>query len=178
MATAGVPRTHIYVDKQSGKDFNRPAYRLLLDKLRPGDVLYLASLDRWGRSHAENQEQWRLLTKEKCVDIVVLDMLPLLDTRQHKDLMGTFISDLVLSILSFVCESELEHIRKRQAEGIAAAKARGMRFGTPVIPPPADFAALVAQWECGTLPLPELLDITSLKERTFYRRLQEFRAEK
>ena len=112
------------MDKQSGKDFERPQYKKLLRKLKPGDMLYVLSIDRLGRNYAEIQEQWRLLTKEKCIDICVIDM-PLLDTRRDKNLMGTFIADLVLQILSFVAQSERENIRKRQAEGIVAAKARG-----------------------------------------------------
>ena len=176
MTRVGIPPAHIYIDKQSGADFNRPAYRQLLKRLKPGDLLYIGSVDRIGRDYAEVTNQWRILTKEKGVDIVVLDMMPLLDTRQYKDLMGTFVADLVLQILSFMSQKELEYIRMRQAQGIAAAKAQGVRFGGPVIKPPANFSALVTRWECGTLPLPELLDITGLKERTFYRRLQELRA--
>lgn len=122
MAQQHIPAKNIYMDKQSGKDFNRPNYQRLIRKLKPGDVLFILSIDRLGRNYEEIQNQWRILTKEKGVDIVVLDM-PLLDTRQGKDLMGTFIADLVLQILSFVAQSERENIRKRQAEGIAAAKA-------------------------------------------------------
>ena len=121
---------YIFMDKQSGKDFNRPEYKKMVKRLHTGDVLYVMSIDRLGRDYEEIQEQWRYLTKEKRVDIVVLDM-PLLDTRRGKDLMGTFIADLVLQILSFVAQSERENIKKRQAEGIAAAKARGVRFGRP-----------------------------------------------
>ena len=128
----GVPDSRIYIDKQSGKDFNRPKYRQLLKKIKPGELLYVLSIDRLGRNYKEIQDQWRILTKEKGVDICVLDM-PLLDTRQGKDLMGTFIADLVLQILSFVAQNERENIRKRQAEGIAAAKARGEKFGRPTI---------------------------------------------
>ena len=127
---AGVPDTHIYIDKQSGKDFNRPAYRRLIRKLKKDDLLYIKSIDRLGRNYEEILYQWRILTKEKGVDIVVLDM-PLLDTRRGKDLMGTFLSDIVLQVLSFVAENERANIKQRQAEGIAAAKARGVRFGRP-----------------------------------------------
>lgn len=128
----------IYLDKQSGKDFNREQYRRLMKKLKPGDLLYILSIDRLGRNYQEIQEQWRILTKEIGVDICVIDM-PLLDTRNDRDLVGTFIADLVLQILSFVAQSERENIRKRQAEGIAAAKARGVRFGRPPKPLPENF---------------------------------------
>ena len=126
------------MDKVSGKDFNRPQYKKLVKKLKPGDLLYIQSIDRLGRNYEEVQNQWRILTKEKNVDICVIDM-PLLDTRQGKDLMGTFIADLVLQILSFVAQNEREFIRKRQAEGIAAAKAKGVKFGRPPIPLPDNF---------------------------------------
>ena len=177
MVTVGIPNSQIFIDKISGKDFNRPTYQALVGKLKPGDLLYIKSIDRLGRNYEDIQAQWRILTKEKGVDIVVLDM-PLLDTRLNKDLMGTFIADLVLQILSFVAQSERETIRKRQAEGIAAARARGVQFGGPVIKPPENFATLVKQWERGKLPLTELLAITGLKESTFYRRLRELRAAK
>ncbi len=127
---ADVPADSIFMDKQSGKDFNRPQYRRLVKKLKPGDLLYIKSIDRLGRNYEEIQNQWRLLTKEKGVDIAVLDM-PLLDTRRGKDLVGTFLSDVVLQVLSFVAENERTNIRQRQREGIAAAKKRGMRFGRP-----------------------------------------------
>ena len=137
----GVVKMNIYMDKQSGKDFNRPQYKKLVKKLKAGDLLYILSIDRLGRNYEEIQNQWRVLTKEIGVDICVLDM-PLLDTRNGKDLMGTFIADLVLQILSFVAQSERENIKKRQAEGIAAAKAKGVRFGRPEIPVRADCAAM------------------------------------
>jgi len=174
MAELNIPTAHIFTDKQSGKDFLRPAYMALVKKIKPGDLIYIKSIDRLGRNYEEIQNQWRILTKEKGVDIAVLDM-PLLDTRNGKDLMGTFIADLVLQILSFVAQSERENIRKRQVEGIAAARARGVRFGRPIKKPPENFAALVKQWERGKLPLPDLLKQTGLKEATFYRRLREFR---
>ena len=126
---AGVPERNVYMDKQSGKDFNRPQYRKLLRKLKKDDLLYIKSIDRLGRNYEEILQQWRYLTKDKGIDIVVLDM-PLLDTRRGKDLMGTFLSDIVLQVLSFVAENERTNIRQRQAEGIAAAKARGVRFGS------------------------------------------------
>jgi len=174
MNELGIPRECIFTDKSSGKDFERPAYRALVKKLRSGDLLYILSIDRLGRNYDEIQNQWRILTKERGVDIAVIDM-PLLDTRLNKDLMGTFIADLVLQILSFVAHSERDSIRKRQAEGIAAAKARGVRFGGAIIKPPQNFAAIVRQWERGKLPIADVLAQTGLKEATFYRRLREWR---
>ena len=141
MAEVGVPSEHLFVDKQSGKDFHRPQYQRLLRRLRPGDVLYVKSIDRLGRSYREIQEQWKLLTKDRSVDLVVLDM-PLLDTRLGKDLLGTFISDVVLQVLSFVAENERVNIRQRQAEGIAAAKARGVKFGRPRLPLPENLSLI------------------------------------
>lgn len=146
MHNKGLNKDSIYMDKQSGKDFDRPQYQELLKKLRCGDLLYIQSIDRLGRNYEEIQNQWRLLTKEKCIDICVLDM-PLLDTRKGKDLMGTFIADLVLQILSFVAQSEREYIRKRQAEGIAAAKERGVRFGRPPMPLPQNFHSVYERWK-------------------------------
>lgn len=173
-----IPRENIYMDKQSGKDFHRPRYRALTRRLRRGDVLYVLSIDRLGRNYEEIQQQWRYLTKEIGIDIVVLDM-PLLDTRQGKDLMGTFIADLVLQILSFVAQSERENIKKRQAEGIAAAKARGVRFGRPERQIPDNFPQLVREWERKHITLSQLLSqCEGLSEATFYRRLLEVRAER
>jgi DNA invertase Pin-like site-specific DNA recombinase len=174
MRMAGVPVNNVFVDKQSGKSFDRPSYMSLVKKLREGDLLYILSIDRLGRNYEEIQNQWRILTKEKRIDIVVIDM-PLLDTRQGKDLMGTFIADLVLQILSFVAQSEREKIKERQAQGIAAAKARGVRFGRPEKEVPADFMQLVKAWEKKQLPLPELLQKCDMSESTFYRRLREMR---
>ncbi len=147
---AGVPSHHIYHDKQSGKDFERPQYQKLLRKLRRDDVLVVKSIDRLGRNYAEILDQWRLLTKERGVDIVVLDM-PLLDTRRGKDLIGTFLADIVLQVLSFVAENERNNIRQRQAEGIAAAKARGVRFGRPPKPLPENFAVVCKDWQDGKI---------------------------
>ena len=141
----GVQDADIYIDKQSGKDFERPQYKRMLRKLKRGDLLYIKSIDRLGRNYAEILEQWRILTKDKGVDIVVLDM-PLLDTRRGKDLMGTFLSDIVLQVLSFVAENERVNIRQRQAEGIAAAKARGVRFGRPPAPLPENFHGVYQRW--------------------------------
>ena len=172
MKEAGVSAENVFIDKQSGKDFERPNYKRLVRRLRDGDLLYILSIDRLGRNYEEIQNQWRILTKEKGVDIVVIDM-PLLDTRQGKDLMGTFIADLVLQILSFVAQSEREKIKERQAQGIAAAKARGVRFGRPEKPVPENFMSLVQKWEKKQLPLPELLKQCGMSEATFYRRLRE-----
>ena len=153
----GITSKFVFTDKVSGKDFERPAYRALLEKLKSGDLLYIKSIDRLGRNYGEIQNQWRILTKERCVDIVVIDM-PLLDTRRYKDLLGTLIADLVLALLSFVAQHERENIRRRQAEGIEAAKARGVCFGRPIKNLPADFGVLVKQWECGGLSLSALLE--------------------
>ena len=142
-----MPEQNIFMDKLSGKDFNRPKYQSLLEKLRPGDILAVKSIDRLGRNYEEILEQWRIITKEMKADIVVLDM-PLLDTRQTgRDLTGTFVADLVLQILSYVAQTERENIRQRQKEGIAAARARGVRFGRPRKEVPESFAQLKADWE-------------------------------
>ncbi len=146
----GVPEKNIYVDKQSGKDFRRPMYKRLLRKMKKDDILYVKSIDRLGRNYEEILNQWRILTKEKGVDIVILDM-PLLDTRRGKDLMGTFLSDIVLQVLSFVAENERTSIRQRQAEGIAAAKARGVRFGRPPKPLPDNFHKVYQLWKSGKM---------------------------
>lgn len=169
-----VDEKNIFIDKQSGKDFERPQYKKLVRKLKPGDLLYILSIDRLGRNYEEIQSQWRVLTKEKGIDICVIDM-PLLDTRQGKDLMGTFIADLVLQILSFVAQSERENIRKRQAQGIAAAKAKGVRFGRPEKTVPDDFGKLVSAWEKKKISLSEVLEQCGMSEATFYRRLREYR---
>lgn len=147
---AGVCAENIYLDAQSGKDFDRPQYKQLVRKLKANDLLVLQSIDRLGRNYEEILEQWRILTKERGADIVVLDM-PLLDTRCGKDLMGTFIADLVLQILSFVAQSERESIKKRQAEGIAAAQARGVVFGRPLQPLPENFHAVYQRWKAGEI---------------------------
>ncbi|MCL2227591.1 MAG: recombinase family protein [Oscillospiraceae bacterium] len=169
-----IPQEQIFVDKQSGKDFERPAYKALLKRLKPGDLLYISSIDRLGRNYDEIQNQWRILTKERGVDIAVIDM-PLLDTRLNKDLMGTFIADLVLQILSFVSAHERDSIKKRQAEGIAAARIRGVRFGRPPKKPPENFADIVRRWERGRLSISEALELTGFKKSTFYNRLREHR---
>ena len=165
---------NIYIDKQSGKDFDRPQYQLMVSKMKSGDLLYITSIDRLGRNYEEIQNQWRILTKEKNVDICVIDM-PLLDTRTCKDLMGTFIADLVLQILSFVAQNERENIKKRQAQGIAAAKANGIKFGRPEVPIPNDFPQIVRSWEKGKLSIREACERSGMSESTFYRRVREYR---
>lgn len=172
-----IKKRNIYMDKQSGKDFNRPNYQKLLSVLKKGDLLYVKSIDRLGRNYKDIQEQWRILTKVKEVDIVVIDM-PLLDTRTYKDLMGTFIADLVLQVLSFVAESERENIRKRQAEGIRAAKLNGVEFGRPVIKAPDNFGSLVKQWERGQIRALDVANACNMSIATFYRRLREYRYNK
>lgn len=169
-----VPEKNIFMDKQSGRDFDRPNYKKLVQELKAGDLLYILSIDRLGRNYEEIQNQWRILTKEIGIDICVLDM-PLLDTRNGKDLMGTFIADLVLQILSFVAQNERENIKKRQAEGIAAAKARGVKFGRPEKIAPNDFGKIVRAWEQKKLSFADALEMCDMSEATFYRRLREYR---
>ena len=174
LGAAGVLPDHLYLDKQSGKDFNRPQYQRLLKKLKKDDLLYIKSIDRLGRDYDEILEQWRVLTKDKGVDVVVLDM-PLLDTRRGKDLMGTFLSDIVLQVLSFVAENERDNIRQRQAEGIAAAKGRGVVFGRPSKELPEDFDRIVLDYEQKKLTLKDVLCLCGISEATFFRRLREHR---
>ena len=150
MREIDVPEKNIYTDKQSGKDFERPQYKKLVRKLKRDDLLYIKSIDRLGRNYEEIQNQWRFLTKDKGVDICVIDM-PLLDTRRGKDLVGTFLSDIVLQVLSFVAENERVNIRARQAEGIAAAKARGVRFGRPPRPLPENYHSAYQRWKAGKI---------------------------
>jgi len=150
MREIDVPEKNIYTDKQSGKDFERPQYKRLVRKLKRDDLLYIKSIDRLGRNYEEIQNQWRMLTKDKGIDICVIDM-PLLDTRRGKDLVGTFLSDIVLQVLSFVAENERVNIRQRQAEGIAAAKARGVRFGRPPRPLPANYHSAYQRWKAGEI---------------------------
>ncbi len=165
---------HTYVDKQSGKDFDRPQYKKMVKALKAGDLLYILSIDRLGRNYEEIQRQWRILTKDIGVDICVIDM-PLLDTRNGKDLMGTFIADLVLQILSFCSENERVNIKRRQAEGIAAARARGVHLGRPVKEVPPNFPEIVKAWEAGEITLKEALKRCNMGETSFYRRLREYR---
>ena len=174
MRSKAVPERGIYMDKQSGSNFERPQYKKLVRRLQRGDLLYVTSIDRLGRNYKEIQKQWRILTGDIGVDICVIDM-PLLDTRRGKDLMGTFIADLVLQILSFVAQNERENIRQRQSEGIAAAKARGVRFGRPRLSLPGCFSEMVSAWENGRISLDEVLKRCNMSEATFYRRLREYR---
>lgn len=171
---AGIAAGNIFMDKQSGKDFHRTNYEKMVSLLQNGDLLYIMSIDRLGRNYAEIQNQWRILTKEIGIDICVLDM-PLLDTRNGKDLMGTFIADLVLQILSFVAENERENIRKRQEHGIAAAKKRGIRFGRPKTHIPDNFGEIVHKWESGQIKFGDAIQECNMSQATFYRRLREYR---
>ena len=164
-----VPAENIYMDKQSGKDFDRPGYRRLVRKMKKDDLLYIKSIDRLGRNYEEIQNQWRYLTKEKGIDIVVLDM-PLLDTRRGKDLMGTFLSDIVLQVLSFVAENERSNIKQRQAEGIAAAKARGVKFGRPRRPLPENFEAVCRAWQKKEITLRQAAAVCQMPPSTFHDR--------
>lgn len=177
IAAKDVPEKNVYMDKQSGKDFNRPQYKKLVRKLKPGDTVYILSIDRLGRNYHDVQEQWRVLTKEKGADICVIDM-PLLDTRIAKDLIGTFIADLVLQILSFVAESERANIKKRQEQGIAAAKARGVRFGRPEKPVPENFVEIVQKWEQNDMTTRDALRLCDMSRATFYRKIRENEATK
>lgn len=172
-----IAKRNIFIDKQSGKDFERPQYKRLARKVKREDLIYIKSIDRLGRNYSEIQEQWRFLTKEKGADIVVMDM-PLLDTRRGKDLMGTFLSDIVLQVLSFAAENERKNIRQRQAEGIAAAKARGVRSGRPQINMPEYFGKTVRSWERKEITVEEAVRRCGVSESTFYRRLREYRAER
>lgn len=167
-----IPEDCIFVDKQSGKDFNRISYQKLISELVEGDLLYVLSIDRLGRNYVEIQEQWRILTREKKVDVAVIDM-PLLDTRNGKDLMGTFIADVVLQILSFVAQTERENIKKRQAQGIAVAKANGVIFGRPRKKIPDNFEQTVLLWRSGEITSEKAAEICGFSKRTFYRKLKE-----
>lgn len=163
----------IFVDKQSGKDFNRPQYKRLLKNLKQGDLLYIKSIDRLGRNYEEIIEQWRILTKERGIDIVVLDMR-LLDTRRGKDLMGTFLSDIVLQVLSFVAENERKNIKSRQKEGIQAAKARGVKFGRPELPLPANFNEVHRAWRDKQIPFQRAAELCNLPPGTFYSKARKY----
>lgn len=174
MKRLGVPDCNIFIDKQSGKDFNRPQYNKLASVLVKNDLLYILSIDRLGRNYEEIQNQWRFLTKELGVDVCVIDM-PLLDTRNGKDLMGTFIADLVLQILSFCAESERRNIKERQRQGIAAAKAQGVKFGRPEAKIPDDFSTIISDWEKGELTSKEAATKSGVSTSTFYRRVRELK---
>jgi len=169
----GVELRNIYIDKQSGKDFNRPQYKKMLRKLKKDDLLYIKSIDRLGRNYEEILQQWRILTKEKGVDIVVLDM-PLLDTRRGKDLMGTFLSNIVLQVLSFVAENERTNIKQRQAEGIAAAKAQGIKFGRPPLPLPDNFYEVHKAWRSKKITLKQAAEACNMPIGTFYGKARKF----
>ena len=163
----GVPEKQIYIDKQSGKDFERPQYKRLLRELDEDCVLFVKSIDRLGRNYADLNEQWRRITKEKGADIVVIDM-PILDTRRERNLVGTLMSDIVLALLSYVAENERVNIRQRQAEGIAAAKARGVKFGRPQVPLPENFDEVCKQWREKKLTLKQAAKACGLAESTFF----------
>lgn len=169
----GIAEKKIYMDKQSGKDFDRPQYKKLLRRIKKNDLLYIKSIDRLGRNYADILEQWRMLTKDKGIDIVVLDM-PLLDTRHGKNLMGTFLSDIVLQVLSFVAENERTNIHQRQAEGIAAAKARGVKFGRPPLPLPANFHETHKAWRNKELTLKQAAAACNMPTGTFYDKARKF----
>ncbi len=171
---AGVPEKNIFLDRQSGKDFERPQYKRLIRKIKKDDLLYIKSIDRLGRNYEEILHQWRVLTKEKGADIVVLDM-PLLDTRRGKDLMGTFLSDVVLQVLSFVAENERANIRQRQAEGIAAAKAKGIRFGRPPRSLPGNFSPVYRQWKAGEITGAEAARKCNMPLSTFRYRAEIYK---
>ena len=166
MNEAGVPEDNIFMDKQSGKDFNRPGYKLVLQKLKPDDTLIVKSIDRLGRNYEEILEQWRVITKEKRAAIVVLDM-PLLDTRQGRDLVGTLIADIVLQVLSYFAQNERENIRRRQAEGIAAAKARGVHLGRRPMERPSDFEEVCSEWLDGALSARAAAKRLNISRQTF-----------
>lgn len=172
MAKLQVPKNNLFIDKESGKDFDRPNYQKMIRKLKEKDVLFILSIDRLGRNYEEVQEQWRYLTKELKVDICVIDM-PLLDTRGSKDLMGTFIADMVLQILSFVAQSERDSIKERQAQGIAAAHAKGIHLGRPVIEMPDNFIELVNKWKDNEISIDELVQILNVSKSTIYRRVKD-----
>lgn len=171
---AGIDEQNIYIDRQSGKNFERPAYVQMMSLIQEGDLLIVKSIDRLGRNYQEIMEQWRIITKERKADICIQDM-PLLDTTKTKDLLGTFISDVVLQLLSFVAENERDNIRQRQAEGIAAAKARGVRFGKPMIPVPENFPELYRQWQAGNISIKEFARLCKMGRSTMYNRIKEYR---
>lgn len=167
-----IPDNNLFVDKKSGKDFERPAYKRLVKRLHKGDILIVKSIDRLGRDYGEILEQWRILTKEKCADVKVLDM-PLLDTTYAKDVLGTFIADLVLAVLSYAAQLERDTILQRQAEGIAAAKARGVKFGNPEKELPPNFETLYEQWRSGKIIAAELAKQCGFTRRTLFRKIKE-----
>ena len=173
LKAASVKEQNIYTDRQTGKNFDRPQYKKLMRRLKKGDLLYIISIDRLGRNYEEIQHQWRVITKEKCVDIVVLD-LPLLDTRRGKDLVGTFLSDIVLQVLSFVAENELKNIRERQAQGISAAKARGVHMGRPEKTLPDNFEEICRRWRSKQITIHEAVKESGMPRSTFYIKAQMY----
>ena len=177
MKKAEVPGNNIYMDKQSGKNFDRPMYQKMIQKLKKNDLIYIKSIDRLGRNYQEVVEQWRFLTRVKEADIVVIEM-PLLDTRRGKDLVGTFLSDIVLQVLSFVAENERTNIRSRQREGIEAAKARGVVFGRPVIKLPDNFPQIYEKWKAGEIPAYEAAVECGVSRSTFYTRVRDYETQK
>ena len=172
MQKARIPRKNIYLDKQSGKDFDRPMYKKMVRRLKYEDVVYIKSIDRLGRNYNEVVEQWQYLTRVKKVDIVVIEM-PLLDTRKGKDLMGTFLSDLVLQILSFVAENERENIRSRQREGIEAAKAKGIKFGRPSVPLPENFMDIYERWKNKEITASKAAEESGFSRTKFYNTIRK-----
>ena len=172
LAPFGIPTRNLYVDRQSGKDFERPAYKRLLKRLHPGDILYMKSIDRLGRNYAEIIEQWRFITRDKGADIKVLDM-PLLDTTYYKDLLGTFIADLVLQVLSFTAQLERDTMLARQAEGIAAAKARGIKFGRRPLSLPENFKSIHRNWRSGKINAQQAAVLCKMSRRTLYTKVKE-----
>ncbi|MDR0680681.1 MAG: recombinase family protein [Dysgonamonadaceae bacterium] len=172
-----IPPKNLYIDRQSGKDFDRPAYQALLQRLAPGDLLIVKSIDRLGRNYRDIIEQWRLITREKEADIKVLDM-PVLDTAYRKDLLGTLISDLVLQVLSFVAQTERDFLRQRQSEGIAAAKARGVAFGKTPIAPPENFTELFQSWRNGERSAAQTAALCGFSRATLYNKTQRLRSER
>ena len=166
LVEAGVPQDNIYLDKLSGKDFERPEYKRLIKRLDDNSVVYIKSIDRLGRNYRDLSEQWRIITKEKCADVVVLDM-PILDTRREKNLLGTFISDLILALLSYVAETEYQAIHQRQAEGIAAARARGVKLGRPPRPLPENFREVYREWKSGKISTKEAAKLVNMPASTF-----------
>ena len=168
-----VPEENIFIDKQSGKDFNRPQYRKMLRKVRESDLIYIKSIDRLGRNYEEILEQWKIITKDRGADLYVIDM-PILDTRREKNLLGTFISDLVLTLLSYVAENERTTIRQRQAEGIAAAKARGIHFGRTPKPLPDNFYEVYQQWKMKKLTVKEAAEKCGMPQTTFFEKAKQY----
>ncbi len=172
----GVPPQRIYMDRQSGKDFDRPQYKKMLKKLDKNSVLFVKSIDRLGRNYRDLNEQWRIITKEKGADLVVIDM-PILDTRQEKNLIGTLISDIVLALLSYAAENERMNIRQRQAEGIAAAKARGVQFGRPEVRMPDNFQEVFQKWQEKKITLRQAAKACGMPKSTFFDKAREWEQE-